>query len=84
MHISGAVYVEDAIMRTTGVVSFINNSAGSAGGALIGSPRSFIDIRSEKIIFWDNMAVVVCMLIYASAHVGECEVSMYTYVVFMD
>jgi predicted outer membrane repeat protein len=56
---AGAVYVEDAAMRITGAISFVNNSAAFAGGALIGSPRSVIDIRSEQLVFSDNTAVTV-------------------------
>ena len=43
-------------MRITGAAVFINNSAGASGGALVGSPRSVFDIRSPKIVFWNNTA----------------------------
>ncbi len=56
----GAVYLEkETTMQASGRISFIGNAAGSSGGALIGSRRSTIDIRSDNVAFVDNTAVTV-------------------------
>ncbi len=56
---AGAIYVEDATLRATGAVHFTSNRAVTAGGALLGSPRSVIDIRSTSVLFVNNAAATV-------------------------
>ncbi len=58
---TGGVYVEDAIFKSTEAVAFINNSAGIAGGAIIGSPLSLVRIMGQLAVFQDNVAAKVCL-----------------------
>jgi hypothetical protein len=76
---AGAIYVEDATMRASDGISFINNSAVSVGGALIGSPRSVINITSISVVFERNTAakvlyiyIYIFIYIYIHFHIHSC------------